>query len=485
MQHTVQEVLRDHPPESMRPGDVFIVNDPFRGGTHLADVKFVRPYFRDGRLTALLANTGHWPDIGGGAPGSFMPSATEIYQEGLRLPPVKIVDQGAMNKILLDVMLANIRIPDERLGDITAQLNALALGVRRMDEVITRFGEDTLFACVDELKARSEALMREHIKNIPDGTYRFVDFMDGDGVDEGRLRIDVEMTVAGSDVTFDLSGSSPECRGPLNCPLSCTITGLMIAVKHVFWDVPINSGCFVPFKWIIPEGSMLNPRPPRPVSGTTTETCAFVVGTTMGALAQALPGRVPAGAFSTGTNVGIGGESPSYGAYASLLLFGGGMGGNPNGDGLSNGCNTIGASRNGSVEIIEQSVPILFDRYALREGSSGDGKFRGGLGIEAAIRLRDGTAYLTVFGDRGLDGPYGAQGGKPGATADHEFSRGGKSFKAPHGTKIDRLYIKPGDGVVVRSPGGGGYGDPAKRAPAARAADIRRGYCNFSAEATE
>jgi N-methylhydantoinase B len=476
MQHTVQEVLKDYPPETMRPGDVFVVNDPFRGGTHLPDVKFVRPYFRDGVLKTILANTGHWPDVGGSAPGSFMPTATEIYQEGLRLPPVRICEAGELDEKLLKVMLANMRVSRERRGDIAAHLNALALGARRTDEFFDRFEEDTIFACIDELKERSEALMRDRIAGIPDGTYHFRDHMDSDGVDEGRLRIDVKMTVDGSEATFDLSDSSPECRGPFNSPLSCTITGLMIAVKHVFWEIPINSGCFAPFRWVIPEGSMLNPRPPRPVSGATTETCAFVVGATMGALAKALPGRVPAGAFSTGTNVGIGGISPTYGEYASLLLFGGGMGGHAAGDGLSNGCPSIGAARNASVEIIEQSVPLLFTRYALREGSGGDGKFRGGLGAEAAMQLRDGDGYLTLLGDRGLDGPYGLEGGRPGRPADHEFYVDGESFHAPHRTKLHLLHIRAGDGLIVRTPGGGGYGDAAGRAPEARAVDLRRGY---------
>jgi N-methylhydantoinase B len=476
MQLTVQEVLKDHPPETMRPGDVFIVNDPYRGGTHTMDVKFVRPYFRDGRLIALLANTGHWPDVGSISPGGFTTSATDIYQEGFRLPPFRICEGGVLDEKLVKVMLANMRVPHERRGDMVAQLNALELGIRRIDEVFDRFDEDTVFAYVDEMRARSEALMRERIAAIPDGTYHFTDYMDSDGLDEGRLKIDVRLTIEGSDMTFDLSGSSPECRGPFNSPLSNTVTGLMIAIKHVFWDVPINSGCFVPFRWIVPEGTMLNPRPPRAMSGTTTETCAFIIGTTMGALAQALPGQVPAAAFSTGSNICFGGSSPTYGDYAALMLIGGGMGGHFGGDGLNNGCAAIGGSRNGSIEVTEQSVPVLVTRYALREASAGDGKFRGGLGVEIAVELRDGEGYLTFLGDRGMDGPYGLEGGRSGAPADHDFHVGAQTFKAPHLTKIDRLHVRAGDGLVVRTPGGGGFGDPGLRDPAARERDRRLGY---------
>jgi N-methylhydantoinase B len=475
MQHTVQHVLAAHPPETMKDGDVFIVNDPYRGGTHVMDVKFVRPFFQDGKLKAIVANTGHWPDVGGMTPGGFTPVSTDVYQEGLRFPPVRIVKQGVLNQDLIDVMMLNMRVASDRYGDLVAQLNALDLGCRRLDEVFRKWGDNVLYACIDELKARSEQLMRGHIATIPDGTYHFSDEMDSDGVDEGRLRLDLKLIVKGSEITFDLSGSSPETRGPFNSPISSTMTALMIGMKHVFWDVPINAGCFEPFHYIIPEGSMFNPRPPRPVSGTTTETAHRLVGVTMGALAQAIPDKVPAGFFGTGTNIGIGGTSPSYGPYATIFFFGGGYGGHAEGDGLTNGSTTIAASRNSSIEVLEQTVPILFSRYAVREGSAGDGEHRGGFGVEVAFDLRDGEAYLTLVGDRATAGPHGLKGGKPGASADHDFHTGGKSFKPPHLSKIDRLYLKPGDGCVLRTPGGGGYGDPASRTPQAREADRLNG----------
>jgi N-methylhydantoinase B len=475
MQHTVQHVLAAHPPETMRDGDVFIVNDPYRGGTHVMDVKFVRPFFQDGKLKAIVANTGHWPDVGGMTPGGFTPVSTDVYQEGLRFPPVRIVKEGVLNQDLIDVMMLNMRVASDRYGDLVAQLNALDLGCRRLDEVFRKWGDDVLYACIDELKARSEQLMRGHIASIPDGTYHFVDEMDSDGVDEGRLRLDLKLIVKGSEITFDLSGSSPETRGPFNSPISSTMTALMIGMKHVFWDVPINAGCFEPFHYIIPEGCMFNPRPPRPVSGTTTETAHRLVGVTMGALAQAIPDRVPAGFFGTGTNIGIGGTSPTYGPYATIFFFGGGYGGHAEGDGLTNGSTTIAASRNSSIEVLEQTVPILFSRYAVREGSAGDGEHRGGFGVEVAFDLRDGEAYLTLVGDRATAGPHGLKGGKPGASADHDFHTGGKNFKPPHLSKIDRLYLKPGDGCVLRTPGGGGYGSPSARSPQAREADRLNG----------
>jgi len=471
MQHTVQEVLKSHPPETMRPGDVFIVNDPYRGGTHTMDVKFVKPFFRDGRLLALLANTGHWPDVGGMTPGGFTPASTDVYQEGLRFPPVRIYEAGRLNEVLVEVMMANMRVAEDRRGDMAAQLNALDLGCRRYDELLDRYDEDLVFAVIAELKRRSEQLMREHIAAIPDGTYRFQDRMDNDGVDLEPLLIDLTMTVAGSDITFDLSGSSPACRGPFNSPYSSTMSALMIGVKHVFDDVPINAGCFAPFRIIVPEGNMFHPIAPSPVSGTTTETAQRLVGVTMGALSQAIPDRVPASPFGTGTNIGIGGNSPSRGRYATIFFFGGGYGGHHDHDGLTNGSTVISASRNSSVEVLEHSVPILFTRYAMREGSGGEGQYRGGLGVEVDFHLRDGDAYLTLVADRARFGPPGAAGGGPGEPADHEFHVGGRAFRAEHLSKIDRLYLKAGDGVRLKTPGGGGYGNRAERDPELRRAD--------------
>lgn len=476
MQSTVQEVIRAHPQPTMKPGDVFIINDPYRGGTHTMDVKFVKPYFRDGKVAMFVANTGHWPDVGGMTPGGFTPVATDVYQEGLRLPPVRIVDGGRFNQELLDVMLLNMRVSEDRYGDLAAQINALDLGCKRLHELFERYGDNALYACIDELKARSERLMRQKIESIPDGTYHFSDQLDSDGVDDGRLLIDLRLTVAGSEITFDLSGSSPACRGPFNSPLASTITGLMIGMKHVFWDVPINSGCFVPFRFVIPEGSLLNPRPPSPVSGCTTETTQRVIGVVMGALGQAIPDQVPACPFGTGTNIGIGGRSPTMGDFATIFFFGGGYGGHAAGDGLTNGSTVIAASRNSSVEVLEQSVPLLFTRYAVREDSAGDGEHRGGFGVEIAFHLRDGDAYLTLVGDRGAIGPYGVRGGLPGQPADHDFHVDGKLFKAPHLTKLDRLYLHADDGVILRTPGGGGYGDPARRTTDARERDRENHY---------
>lgn len=480
MQHTVQAVMKRHDPKTMKPGDVFIINDPYMGGTHTMDVKFVRPYFHDGEVVLFIANTGHWPDVGGMAPGGFTPAATEIYQEGFRLPPVKIYDGGVLNQILLEVMLLNMRVSEDRRGDMAAQINALEIGIRRLDELFATHGKEAILSAKVEMKERSETLMRSHIETIPDGTYHFSDIMDNDGVEDGEKLIDLVMTVRGSEIEFDLSGTSPACLGPFNSPLSCTVTGLMIAMNHVFWDVPINAGCFVPFSYTVPYGSMLNPEPYSPCCACTTETTQRLIGVVMGALAQAIPDQVPASAFGTGTNIGVGGNSPTYGRYATVFFFGGGYGGHPSGDGLTNGSTLVSSSRNSSIEILEQAVPVLFSKYAVREDSAGAGKYRGGLGVEVAFTLRDGEGTFTLVGDRGVRGAYGLQGGRPGLPAQHTFHAGGQSIIPKFLTKIDRFVVKAGDGAYLRTPGGGGWGDPDERAPKAIKADIMRKYISSS-----
>jgi N-methylhydantoinase B len=471
----VQEVLKAHPAETMRDGDVFIVNDPYRGGTHTMDVKFVKPYFRDGELLGILANTGHWPDVGGMTPGGFTPVSTDIYQEGLRFPPIRLYDAGRLNEAVVEIMLANMRVAEDRRGDMAAQLNALDLGCRRFGELFDRYDKDLVFTAIAELKGRSEGLMREHIEAIPDGEYSYQDRMDNDGVEFEPILIDLKMTVAGSSITFDLSGSSDACRGPFNSPYSSTMSALMIGVKHVFDDVPINSGCFAPFTIIVPQGNMFNPLPPSPVSGTTTETAQRLVGVTMGALSKAIPNRVPASPFGTGTNIGMGGNSPTRGRYATIFYFGGGYGAHFDEDGLTNGSTVISASRNSSVEVLEHSVPLLFTRYAIRENSAGKGEHRGGFGVEIDFHLRDGDAYLTLVADRARFGAPGGAGGGAGEPADHAFHVNGKSFKSPHLSKIDRLYLKLGDGVRLKTPGGGGYGISEARDENLHASDIANG----------
>lgn len=318
--------------------------------------------------------------------------------------------------------------------------------------------------------------MRGCIESLQDGTYSFDDELDNDGVDHEPLKLAIDIHVRGDEITFDLSRSSPQCRGPLNCPLSSTISALMVGIKHIFPEVPVNSGCFLPFQFIVPEGNLFNPIAPAPVSATTIETGQRLIGAVIGALSSAVPTRVPAGTFATGTAIGVGGTSSRLGRYVNTFFFGGGYGGSSTGDGLTNGSTLVSTARNTCIEVIESTTELLFTNYGVREGSAGDGQYRGGYGVDIQFRVKAGDAYVTLVADRSRTPPHGLFGGRPGATADHNFVIGGQPVRAEFRTKADRVYLRPGDGVHLRTPGGGGFGLAEGRAASLRERDVMNGY---------
>ena len=410
MQFTTRAVI-DHVQaggEALRPGDIFIINDPYAGGTHLMDVKMVKPYFYRGRLWAYLSNTGHWPDTGGSVPGGFSSRATEVQQEGLRLPPVKLYREGVMQPDILAIILANIRVPEERIGDIKAQVAALTVGEKRLTALIDRYGDETVTACIAELRRRSDQMMRAHIAKIPDGVYSGEAFVDSDGVDPDALAIRLRLRKEGTDLYFDFSESSPPCRGPLNSVIATTKAAVYLAIKHVFPDVPINAGCFEPLHIADPHGTFLYARYPRPVSGCAAEVSSRIAESVFTTLAQAIPDDLFAAPAGTSGNLTLGGYDPLKERHYIMYVFsGGGYGGSADGDGLTNGCSTIGISKTQPTEVLEQHYPILFERYALRERSGGAGKTRGGFGVDYKIRVRRGEALLSYLMDHGRFGPPG------------------------------------------------------------------------------
>ncbi len=474
MQHTVRSAITHF--KAPAEGDLYIVNDPYLGGTHLMDVKMIKPFFYRKKLAFYLANSGHWPDIGGRVPGGFSTKATEIFQEGLRLPPIKLMDRGKLNQEVIDIILHNVRVPDERQGDIIAQVASLNLGADRLTTLLNRYGEATVFDVVTELELRSERLMRRHISTIPDGCYAFDEYMDSDGVDWKPLHIHLEMTVAGDSVHIDLSNSSPACRGPLNSVLSTTMAGVYIAFKHFFPDVPINRGCFKPFSFNIPSSTFLHARPPRPVSGCAAEVCQRIIDAVLGAMSQALPDRCYAGPMGTVTNLSVGGDDPERGYFVFYSFIGGGYGGNYLTDGLTNGNPTIAVARTQALEIFESRYPVLFNTYAIREDSGGPGCRRGGFGVVLEFLLRRGEASASLLGDRGRFRPFGVLGGEPGKPAEHTFLLQGEAYRPPHITKDEGVYMVAGDSLRLETPGGGGYGAPVMRPAEAVLEDVRRGY---------
>ncbi len=485
MQFTVQAVIErvQRLKIALDPGDVFIVNDPYLGGTHLMDVKFVQPFFRDGRLWCWLANTGHWPDTGGMVPGGFSANATEVEQEGLRLPPVKLYKRGVIDDEILSIILSNIRIADQRIGDIKAQSAALATGEKRLAALLDRYEDATVDAAIVELKRRAERQMREQIATIPDGTYRAAAFVDSDGVVDEPLRIAMAITKTGghdvehATLTFDMSGSSPPCKGPMNSVIATTRSSIYLAMKHVFPDAAINAGTFEPLRVIDPEGTFLYAHYPRPVSGCAAEVSQRIAEAVFAALGLAIPEQLFGAPAGTSGNLGIGGFDPEKNrAYVMYVISGGGYGGSPAGDGISNGCSTIGISKTTPIEIMEQLYPVLFEDYSLHEGSAGAGEFRGGFGVNYRIRLLRGDARVSMVMDHGRAGPPGARGGRAGGVNTVEIVRDGAAYVPPHLSKDQDIEIRAGDVIAVSTPGGGGYGDPARRSSAAIERDAALGY---------
>ncbi|HJL87943.1 MAG: hydantoinase B/oxoprolinase family protein [SAR324 cluster bacterium] len=463
--------------KNLKDGDLYIVNDPYLGGTHLMDVRFVKPFFYQGELFAWLANTGHWPDTGGAVPGGFSANATEVEQEGLRLPPVKLYKAGVLDEEILSIVLSNIRIADQRIGDIKAQAAALSVGEKRFTELIDRYGKDTVLKGIGELKQRAAQQMRARIKNIPDGTYLGEAFVDSDGVVDEPLRISMKISKKDTELHFDMSGSSPPCQGPMNSVIATTRSSIYLAIKHIFPEVPINAGTFDPLHIKDPEGTFLYARYPRPVSGCAAEVSQRIAEAVFSALVQAIPDQLFAAPAGTSGNFCLGGFDPKRErSYVMYVISGGGYGGNPKGDGLSNGCSTIGISKTTPIEVMEQYYPVLFEEYSLHEGSGGAGKQRGGFGVNYKVRLRRGNAKASMVMDHGRSGPLGALGGENGGVNRVRIESHGDTYIPPHLSKDQNIMIREGDTIRVSTPGGGGFGTAFERDPERVARDVNLGY---------
>ena len=467
MQYSTSELIRligEGKVCAPEPGDIYIVNDPYLGGTHLMDVRFVRPYYRQNKLWCWLSNTGHWPDTGGAVPGGFSASATEVEQEGLRLPPVKLFKKGELDQEIYSIICSNIRVADQRVGDVKAQAAALEVGADRLDQLLERYGDKTVDLAIKELHVRAATQMRQLISEMPEGSWQSVAFVDSDGVVDEPLRINLKVTKDFDKLVFDFSGSSPPCRGPMNSVLATTMSSVYLAIRHIFPEVPICAGAFEPLEIIRPENTFLDARYPRPVSGCAAEVSQRIAEAVFAAIVQPLPNRVTAAPAGTSGNFALGGFDADQGRdFVMYQLSGGGYGGSAEGDGLSNGCSTIGISKAPPVEIMEQTFPVLYHHYRLREGSAGPGFARGGFGLDYKLELRNGEARASFVMDHGRFGPQGALGGGDGAVNKVMILRGEERYVPQHLSKEQDISMAPGDMVWVRTPGGGGYGDPFKR----------------------
>ncbi len=468
------------PAAEMRPGDVYVMNDPFAGGAHLPDFVVAQPAFADGRPIAIACTICHHGDVGGKTPGSIPTDATDIFQEGIRIPAMRLFDAGARNETLIAILRANVREPEHLIGDLDGQVTACSAGVRGVSQLVEEYGLRDVEDYVARLLDASESLTRAELAEIPDGTYRFEDCLDNDGVDLDRLvPVAAAIRVSGSEITFDFSGTSEQVRGPLNAAPSTSLAAAYFVVRSIVDPlVPMNGGCYRPIAIVLPEGSLVNPRHPAALNARSS-TFNVLVDVLFGALAQALPDRIPAASFDSYIS-SFGGIDPQSGSsYVYIDIGCGGLGARPTQDGLDvfrgKGGNTLAAP----TEAVELDFPLRVVSYRLRADSGGPGRYRGGLGYEKVIELVRGEAAVSHRGERYRTAPWGLAGGRAGAcsTAEIRRSDGGREKIETKG----EYRLQAGDRIYLRSAGGGGHGDPTARHVAAVRRDIRDGKVSTEA----
>jgi N-methylhydantoinase B len=478
MPSCLAEILANHIPiEEWEDGDIIITNDPYAGGQHLSDIQTFKPVFHEGRRIAIAGVLVHHLDVGGGAAGSYDPSATEIQQEGFRIPPLKIAERGKRNEAVVKLLLRNTREPANVGGDFASQLAALETGTANLKRVVTRYGPELLSAAMARIQDQSEAAMRAMIRDVPDGVYTFEDFLDDDGIDRDiQRRIAVKLTIAGDSMEIDLTGSSPQAKGPVNCTLAMSYSAAMCGVlMSLGTEIPANAGCYRPATVKAPLGTVVNCRAPAPVANRMA-VGHRVVNAVMGAFHQAIPGRIPAAYYgvSYATSMNCIHADGSRQVYFDLEC--GGWGGHPDEDGASGFSCGLHNISNAPIEMLENSLPIQFQEYGLVPDSGGKGRTRGGLGLARAYRLEAPAGVFAANLDRFKVRPYGLAGGEPGQPGRLTVTRAatGKTEDLP--SKISSVPAVRGDIFRLQTAGGGGYGDPAERSAAAKALDVENGY---------
>ena len=449
-------VLRQFP--RLRPGDVILTNDPYLADAqHLPDFIMFRPVFFEGRCVAIVGDMAHQIDCGGRSPGSYGGDVTEIYQEGIRIPPVKILDRGKLNRAVEDMLAANSRQPEKLLGDVRAQMAALEVGEREYQRLCARYGVETLTACIEELLAYSERRTRDEIAGIPDGRYCCEQFLDDDGISDEPVPLRVALTVKGDEITADFTGTASQRKGSVNATLAMTrgtVQYVLMAVLNP--DIPQNEGCFQPVHIIAPEASVINARSPAAVVGRVLP-CHRMVDLLLGALAQAIPDRVVAGYYGNSNIYSIGGLEPGTGRHwVSFEIEVGGWGARPNKDGLDGYSAHVHNVQNTPIEMVEASFPLRVECYQFIPDSGGRGRFRGGRGLRRDIRILAEEAVVTALGDRFKFPAHGLFGGEPGKCGAWVLMRDGQETSLP--SKITEFPLKKGDVFSVRTQGGGGYG---------------------------
>ncbi len=444
---------------AMDAGDIVMLNDPFQGGTHLPDITLVSPVFlaKEKAPAFYVANRAHHSDVGGMSPGS-MPVAREIFQEGLIIPPVKLVRRGEVVRDVMALLLANVRTPDEREGDIAAQIAANRVAEQRLRDVVAQYGKSATLRYASALQDYTERVLRHAITQIPDGVYTFDDALDDDGFGSGPVAIRVSITIRKDRATVDFTGSAPQVTGSVNANFAITLSACLYAFRCLVQDdVLYNAGVGRPIQVIAPEGSIVNALRPAAVAGGNVETSQRITDVVLGALGKAQPDRWPAASQGTMNNVTLGGTDPRTGRrFAYYETMGGGMGGRKGMAGLSGVHTHMSNTRNTPAEAIEHYLPVRIRRYGLRKGSGGKGAAPGGEGLIREYEMLTDTS-VTLLTDRRIGAPYGVLGGKPGGKGRNTLIRDGVEQSLPG--KI-QVTLKAGDRLRVETPGGGGYGEP-------------------------
>lgn len=474
MPHSVAAAIDRFPRHDLAPGDAILLNDPFHGGAHLPDLTLVTPIYVEGELAAFAANRAHHADIGGGQAGSVAADSTEIYQEGLRIPPVKLFTAGEENEAVMDMVLANVRTPTERRGDLRAQQAANETARGRFADLVERYGVGTLSETMAEIKDYSERRMRTEIDRLPNGVYTFNDVIDDDGHGNEDLRIAVEITVDGDAIAVDFTGTAEQVPGAINAPIAVTTSATYYALRCITDpDIPPNQGCYRPIALTAPEGTLVHAQPPAAVVGGNLEVSQRVTDVILGAFGEQVPERAIGACQGTMNNITFGGTDPRDGTpYAFYETVGGGFGGRGTKDGMDGVHVHMSNTLNTPAEVFETAYPLRIVRYAFRPDTGGAGKYRGGLGLRRDIEVRDHTSTFSLLADRRIHRPYGVNGGEPGEPGADYLVRDGEATRIPGKSTHE---LRPGDVVSVRTPGAGGFGDPQERDPEAISRDVRFG----------
>ncbi len=461
MPYSVQSVLKEFR-EDLAEGDNIIINDPYRGGTHLPDITMVSPIFFKEKLAGFTANRAHHSDVGGVAPGSMSALSWDINQEGIRIPPVKLWAEGKPNRQILDLVLSNVRTPDERLGDLRAQRAANLVGAKRLVELLKKSRASTIETGMDQLIDYSEELMLKKIHELPRKSSSAVDYLDDDGFGTTDIPVKVKVTIGPQSIVFDFSGSAKQVQGPLNAVYSVTLSAVYYVVRCVTDpSIPANAGCFKPIQVEAPSGTIVNAEPPAPVAGGNVETSTRIVEVTLKAFSSIIPERVCAACQGTMNNVTIGGVDPRTGKYFTYYeTIAGGFGARQSRDGVDGIHSHMTNTLNTPVEALESAYPLRIKKYELVRGSGGRGRFRGGLGIRRDIEVLAERSTISLMGERQRHRPWGLSGGMPGSPGAYGIVQRNKITGL--GSKTT-LTANLGDVLTISTPGGGGYGAPGRR----------------------